>query len=330
MMENRAAALRVGGFVAVAVAALLGIVFFLSGSALDHGTPYETYFQESVQGLDIGTAVKYRGVTIGKITDIGLVSAEYPPPSRSDLANKVWRQVIVRFKVSNRKLGEVPNIDQAVKLGLRVQIAPQGITGLAYLELSFVNPAQYPVQAVPWTPDDPVIPSIPSTLTQVQDAAERVFSALSKLDLGTMATNINALVQSLTQEITTGDVHQSFGNINALLLTLNSQIKAAKLPETTADIRDLANGQQTQQILARLDQASANLAKVTAALPQLVAASQGTIGRADEATADLQQQTTPLLQNLATTTQNLRDLTATLSRNPGAVLAPPPPRGDGR
>ena len=70
-------------FVTGAIIGMLALVFFLSGSALHPGIKYETYFQESVQGLDVGTAVKFRGVTIGAITEIGLVTAEYPPPGES-------------------------------------------------------------------------------------------------------------------------------------------------------------------------------------------------------------------------------------------------------
>ena len=54
-MASRSAALRVGMFVLCGIVALLAVVFFLSGSVLHPGTPFETYFQESVQGLDVGT-----------------------------------------------------------------------------------------------------------------------------------------------------------------------------------------------------------------------------------------------------------------------------------
>jgi ABC-type transporter Mla subunit MlaD len=326
MSERRAAALRVGGFVIVGVVAILGIVLLLSGHTLEKGTSYETYFQESVEGLDVGTPVKYRGVTIGKITEIGLVSAEYSPPSPDSLSDKVWRQVVVRFEINRRKLGEVPDVYRAVELGLRVQSVPRGITGVSYLELGFVSPADYPAQPVPWTPDTPVIPSRPSTFSQVQDALVHALSGLNKLDLSGVVANLNNLLGSLNQEIEKGDAHAAIGNANLLLQTLNDQIRKADLPATAAGIRNLSNGQQTQQLIAQLNTTTANLAKATAALPQLVAASRSTVGHADEATADLQQQMAPILQNLASTTQNLRDLTATLSRNPGAVLAPAPPK----
>jgi ABC-type transporter Mla subunit MlaD len=327
-MESRRAAFRVGLFVIGGIAVLLGLLFFLSGAVLHPGTPLETYFSESVQGLDIGTSVKFRGVTIGKITDIGLVSAEYPPGGDSSVSErKVYQQVVVRFTIDPRKTGDDVNLGSAIKHGLRVQIAPQGITGLAYLELTFVSPAQYPAQTVPWVPDSPVIPSIPSTLTQVQDAVQQVISSLGKVDLGKMVDQVSTLVAVLNQELSTGNAHKALANANALLVNLNDQVTQSNLPATTQAVRTLADGPRTQQILAQLSQTTAQLNKVSAELPALVAASQATISQASETTADLQSQLIPILQDMKATTANLRALTSSLQRNPSAALlgAPPPP-----
>jgi ABC-type transporter Mla subunit MlaD len=326
-MDSKRAAFRVGMFVIGGIAVLLALLFFLSGAVLHPGTPFETYFSESVQGLDIGTSVKFRGVTIGKITDIGLVSAEYPPGNTSVSERKVYQQVVVRFTIDPRKTGENVNLTTAIGHGLRVQIAPQGITGLAYLELTFVSPAQYPVQTVPWQPESIVIPSIPSTLTQVQDALRQVISSLGKVDLGKMVDQVSSLMTALNQEVTTGNAHKALANANTLLMTLNTQVEKSNLPATTQAVRTLADGPQTQQILTQLNQTTAQLNKVTAELPALVAASQATISQASETTADLQSQLIPILQDMKATTANLRELTSSLQRNPSSALlgAPPPP-----
>ena len=329
-MASKNAALRVGMFVICAIVALLAVVFFLSGSVLHPGMPYETYFSESVQGLDTGTAVKFRGVTIGKITDIGVVTAEYPPPNGAFKNETVYRQVVVRFSVDPRKIGAAVNINQSIAHGLRVQITPQGITGLAYLELTFVPPSQYPVQQVPWTPDTPVLPSMPSTLTQVQDAVEQVLSSFSKVDLGKMVGDLTQLADTLDQEITTGDAHQAIANANMLLVNLNTQLDAADLPATTRAARNLVDGPQTRQILSQLSQTTQQLSKVSAQLPALISASQATIDQASETTADLQAQLQPVLANLRTTTASLNALTQQLKNNPAQVLlgAQPPPEDE--
>jgi ABC-type transporter Mla subunit MlaD len=329
-MASKNASLRVGMFVTGAIIGILALVFFLSGSVLHPGLKYETYFQESVQGLDVGTAVKFRGVSIGAITEIGLVTAEYPPTNGAEKNLKVYRQVVVRFQVDPRKIGGAVNIKQAIAHGLRVQIAPQGITGLAYLELTFVPPAQYPIQEVPWTPDSPVVPSIPSTLTQVQDAVTQILSSFSKVDFGKLVDQVTQLTAALDQEVTTGDAHQALAHANTLLGNLNTQMQAADLPGTTAAVRNLVDGAQTRQIISQLNQTTQQLSKVSAQLPALISASQATVAQANETTADLQAQMLPILQNLKSATASLDALTQQLKSNPSQVLlgAQPPPEDE--
>ncbi len=329
-MNSNTTGFRVGAVVIAGVVAILAILFFLSGGIFRQGVLYETYFRESVQGLDVGTTVKFRGVTVGQVTDVGLVTAEYPPPNTEAARDKVYRQVVVRFRMSPRKLGKAFNIKNAITQGLRAQLQPQGITGLSYIDLSFADPKTYPVQPVPWSPDTTVIPSIPSTLNQVQDALENVLSSLSQADIGKMATQISSLISTLHQEMTTGDAHQALASASDLLNNLNKAVQQSDLPGTAATIRTLAGGPETLQIIAQLNQTTAQLAKISSQLPAVVAASQATINQATETTADLQAQLLPILRDMKTATGNLRDLSAELSANPGQMIlgSPPPPEGN--
>jgi ABC-type transporter Mla subunit MlaD len=323
-------AFRVGFFVLAGVLALLAFIIFLSGDSLHPGLRYETYFEESVEGLDVGTAVKFRGVTIGKVTDVGLVSAEYPPDDVHADDMKVYHQVVVRFQVDPKKIGKHGDISDAIAHGLRIQIEPQGITGLAYLDLSFANPAQFPLQPVPWTPDSTVIPSMPSTLTQVQNAVQQLMASLGQVNFQKIINNTSSIIAVLNDELSSGDAHEALAKANLLLGTLNTTVQQANLPATTASVRTLADGPQTTQILAQLNATTAQLAKISAELPALVASSQATINQANETTADLQAQLGPILQDMKTTTANLRELTDELKRNPSQVLlGAAPPAGGG-
>ncbi|HQT74550.1 MAG: mammalian cell entry protein [Acidiphilium sp. 37-67-22] len=319
-MEPRGAALRTGLFVIGAIVVLIGLVFLLSGNMFQRGAVYESYFRESVQGLDVGSAVKFRGVTIGKVTSIALVAAEYPPPDKKNLNRKVYHQVVVQYRIDPRKLGRDADIREAIRHGLRVQVAPQGITGLAYLELSFANPQTNPPQSVPWAPHHLVIPSVPSTLTEVQDAVQGLLNNMRNVKLGRTIDTLTSMIDTVNRELSTGSAHDALVNVNGLLVELQQQVKQADLPATTRSMRTLADGTQTREILQQLEATSAALAKASAAMPALVAQSAATIRHANEATATVERQMLPILQSLKQASANLEDLSDTLKRNPAAVL----------
>lgn len=328
-MEMSSAGFRVGAFVLAGAVGLLAMLLFLSGGFSSRGVIFESYYNESVQGLSIGTAVKYRGVQVGDVTYLGLAAMDYAPNNKAIEQHHEYRQIVVRFRLDVKKLGAA-DIEKGVAAGLRAQLKSQGITGLSYVDLSFVNPANYPPEVVPWKPEYPVVPTIPSTLTQVQDAAQKVFASLGQADIGQMSSNLTQLLATLNQEVGSGDAHKAVANLNTLMATLNQVVQQSDIPATTASIRSLASGPQTVQLLGQLNATTAQLAKVSAQLPALVASSQAAINQANETTADVQSQLGPILQSMKATMDNLRDLSATLSANPGQVILgspPPPPKG---
>ena len=109
-MENRGTYLRVGALVVLASAALVGLVLFFGGARISSGRAFESYFGETVQGLEVGAAVKYRGVTLGQVTEIGLVSATYGEEVPEAQRNTLFRQVMVRYLIDVAKIGRATGI----------------------------------------------------------------------------------------------------------------------------------------------------------------------------------------------------------------------------
>jgi len=338
-MEGRGAFLRVGVLIVTGIAVLGGLVWFLGGDRLRHGIAYETYFRESVQGLDVGSLVKYRGVTLGRVTYVGLVSAEYAKGQPLPLTRDNYLLVLVRFVVDPARIGGLPNTKDAIELGLRARLASQGITGITYIEMDFVNPRLYPALTVPWTPVDTYIPSMPSTLLQVQDAATQFLAKLNKLDVEETLRSVDGLIEDLRTAVREGDVHDALTRASKLLTTLNDTVKNADVPGLAADLRATSGAARgvmqnpdLKRLLANAAEAAEKLSQSAARLPPLIASLQSTSGRADSSLSDIQRALGPLLRDLEATASNLRETTESLRRYPSQVLlGGPPPRtpGDG-
>jgi ABC-type transporter Mla subunit MlaD len=334
MSDERGAFLRVGFLILLGLGLLVGLVLFLGGNRLREGQPFETYFSESVQGLEVGAPVKFRGVTLGRVTSIGLVSATYNTHQPVDVQSSIYRLVLVRFLIDTSRVGRMPNTELAVRSGLRARLASQGITGVSYIELDFVSPNLFPPPKISWTPQSEFIPSMPSTLLQVQDAAQQFLAKLNGIDLNTLVDNLNGLLTDLRGEFAKGDVHTTLQQATELLRTLDQQVEAANLPALSGEVRNAAGALretvQSREVKAVLTNTAAAAERISAAsarLPALIAALEATARRADSGTADVQQALVPLLRDLQATIGNLRETTDLLRQSPGqALLGGPPPR----
>jgi phospholipid/cholesterol/gamma-HCH transport system substrate-binding protein len=112
-MENRAHALIAGLFVIVLSIAVALVAIRFSGDNIQRNA-YLVITKESVSGLNPQSAVHFRGVNIGKVTNI-----EFDPDNS--------RQILIQV-----------SIDENVVLSKSVyaQLGYQGVTGLAYIQLN--------------------------------------------------------------------------------------------------------------------------------------------------------------------------------------------------
>jgi len=333
MASIRKIQMSVGLMVVVGLVLLVGFVLFLTQNRLSTSDVlFETYIRESVQGLEVGSSVRYRGVAVGRVTEIALAAAEYRRPEGQPLVG-AFQLVVVRFAVDLRRVGEVPSTQDAVGQGLRARLASQGITGVAYIELDFMDPERYPALNLPWQPRYPWIPAVPSTVAQVQSAAENVMRQLQDIDFATLFANVNGLMADLRGQTDGGDLAVAVREASALMQQLREMAvttdvpgSLAELRATSAAIRALAESPQIRETLAALTATAQDLRRTTARLP-------GTIGQLDQglraarnATTDVQADLVPLLRDLRAATANLRETTEALRRSPSQALwgAPPP------
>jgi paraquat-inducible protein B len=338
-MEPRAVYVRVGLLIIGIVAAVAGLVLFLGGQQIRNGRLFESYFKESVQGLEVGSSVKYRGVSVGQVTEIGLVNAVYAHAGMSDPRNDLFNLVLVRYKIDLARVGPNVETEQAIKAGLRAKLASQGITGLSYIELDFVDPARYPVLHVPWTPLGDYIPSIPSTFVQVQDAAQQLLAKLDSINFEGLVESLGGLADEVRVDLASGDLHALISETTATVRDLHAALQAldpkglaSDLSGAAKGLRQLTDSKETHGLLVSAAAAAERLSAAAAKLPALLATSNEAVGGVNNSLADLEAQLIPILRDTRAALQNLRDTTEALRRYPAGVLfgGPPPRQEPGR
>ncbi len=346
---------KIGVFVLSGAALFLVGVLLLGARALfEQNTPVETYFAESVQGLDIGSQVKFRGVHIGNVEAIHVVNSVY------DTDERHIRVVMALFpEMSGMQTARVVREEMPVEIakGLRVRLAYQGVTGTAYLELNYLDPERNPPLAVAWQPHYPYLPSATSTITQFSDAASRILANLERIDAAGISLKVEEALTAMTAILKETNIAELQAEGRMLLAELRdtnreigSMVAGARVDELSRQAEELiAELRSTntsvkgmvdraapglEELATTLPQAAAELRKLTAnlntvaeRLPEDMAPLHGSLRRLEQLLVSEQQNIDETLSNLKQVTDNLREVSDALATSPSQVLfSKPPPR----
>ncbi len=339
---------KIGLFVILAtVLGVVGVVVLGVGTLLQKKIIVETYIDESVQGLDVGSAVKFRGVLVGKVEAITLTSVEYPTRRRYVLVRAGLTSDIFNFALAE---AGSPRFVAEIAKGLRVRLAAQGLTGTAYLEADYLDPARNPPLTIDWQPRYPYVPSAQSRITQLSEAVERILRNIEQINIQRITEGIEKSLATITKVAESADFEKLGAQASALVQEVrdtNRQFKElVSAPELKAAMTDIAGAaskarevleradKPVAQLLADLPKASASIERLvtrldamSAELPATNTQMQETLRRVNRLIAGEQQDIQTAVENLRSISENLRELTENSRKYPSQVLfgAPPPP-----
>jgi phospholipid/cholesterol/gamma-HCH transport system substrate-binding protein len=279
---------KLGLFVVTALATAVGVAFWIGAHRFQRES-FEaiSYFDESVQGLDVGSPVKWRGVTIGTVRDLSVA----PDGRHVQVTSDIFVDALERLGLAVPKRGQA-----FIDPNLRVQLSSAGITGIRFLQTDFFDPVRHPPPQLPFEPPWNYVPSTPSTLKNVEDLAVDILNKLPAVEdqvteaLGD-ARNTLASVDALTAMLQTDD-----GAFQALLVQLRNT--ASRLDRTLEE---------------------AQLATTTASLRS----TSGQVGDAAAGVRDVREELVASLVALRETLEAVRALADSLERDPSALVRGP-------
>jgi paraquat-inducible protein B len=331
---------RVGLLILAALGLGVGFILFLTANRPGQESfIVETYLRESVTGLDVGAPVRFRGVSVGRVTQIAIANVEYREQARASPREDA-ALILIRFSLDSRRFGvqaTEANLRRLTDEGLRVRLASQGVTGVSYLEMDFVDVQRFPPLQVAWQPAYPILHPMPSTIAQVQTAAENLMARLEGVPVEALLNDIASLVAELRNQLSPeGGATGVLAEARATLGAIRGAVEGAGVPAAVAelrgvaeDLRRLIGSDEVRGAFADVGRAAADLRTAIARLPAAIQGVEAAVRSARIATADTSADLAPLLRDLRATAANLRDVTETLRRSPGQAVfgAPPPPPG---
>ena len=342
-MSAQANFFKLGLFVIGATIVLILLLLILgSGRWFQSKIPIETYLNESAQGLEVGSKVKYRGVVVGEVTKIGFTYTKYQldKPMAERLRYVMIEALLLPRLIGGRASGDITRPETArmeIDKGLRVRLAPQGITGTNYLEIDYVDPKTNPELPISWEPDNLYIPSAQSTVTQFIGTASDILARFQRLDLEGTLTNLNRLLITTNNRIEAIDsakLSQSTSRVLDKLDKLPMEQIGKDAAALLADLRvtnqrlsAMLDDPAIKRLPADADAAAVALKKVLddPNFAKSLSHLQSTLARLDRLTGGGETDLKRTLDNLRQITDNLRDLTENAKHYPSQLILGAPP-----
>lgn len=293
---------KLGLFVVLGVAtACLGVVGLGANKLRREHEVFVTYFDESVQGLTIGSPVKFRGLQIGEIGKITVATdrRHLIVESRVDIA------LMENLGLHRKGIEDHPADEPYVPETIRAQIVPQGITGVRFLQIDYFEPKEHPRPKLPFDPPKNYIPAARSTLASIEEAlvtaAEQV--PILTAQIKRVLSRIESILGEIKWQELAGDVRKALVAAEKLAKTLDDKLTpldTAKLQQEATD-----TSQALQEVIADAQ-----------ALIKRVRAEGGLIERGERTLAQVERE----LEGLEAG-RTLRKAEDTLSRLDGAIAS---------
>jgi paraquat-inducible protein B len=318
-MSKKVNTTSIGLFIVTGLAlGVIGLLLFSSSKLFTRTRDIIVYFDESLNGLNEGAPVKYRGVTVGSVKRVMVrfnqATNDYAMPVILELQEKLLKD----------RLGEPTEVftesalEQRIKFGLRASLQTESlVTGVLYVDVRPNPSAPPPV----FHQLQKIYAELPTEPTQIQ----KLFNNLASLDIKRIETNINALITKLDGAIGRLEVAQINAGITNLLGSLDRLVTSPEITNdlaavrTTLDQYRLLGEKLNTRVEPLADSITNSLVEANLALAQIRGAGENlkTLLAPD---SPLRNDLDQSLQQLASAAQSISAFVDFLKRNPNALI----------
>ena len=199
----------IGAFVVGAIVlAVAGALLFGGGKFFQEKNPYVLFFESSVEGLNVGAPVVFRGVQVGQVTAISAIADPQTYDVRIRVQIEIVRGVVKVGEEGQRFQDQYQAVERLIQRGARASLRMQSfVTGLLYVALDF-HP-DTPIRLLGLDPTLHELPTIPSDMDQLKSTLQQAMAELKKLPLETIFNEVLAILTRVNTLLDTPALRQA-------------------------------------------------------------------------------------------------------------------------
>ncbi len=310
-MSKKSSATLIGAFVLGGIAITVAVVLVLgAGTIFRRSHRFVCYFKGTVNGLRIGSPVKFKGVELGSVVDVRLRLDERVRTPSIPVIVEIDEALVLARGGSNANRDEL-SLAYWIEQGLRARLEMDSfVTGMRYIALDVVqgSPAIL-VQAGNPKAKYQEIPVLPTTLEEAQDAATRIIDALEEIDFRSMADSVKEALDGLKELVQKKELRSAIASLDKGALHLDETLVAAK-----AAIEGLDS--KADRIVEAVETSAATARVTLEETTKTLAAARQAVGPDSRLAVDV----ATTLEELSAAARSLRLLADAIERNPRAIL----------
>ncbi len=311
--------LNVGLFVIIGLfVAFIAIIWVGMSHYFEQGRLYSAYFNDSVQGLSKDSPLKFRGVTIGRVSDIKVAPD--------------GKLIEVILKIES---------DMKPDKNIVAQLRSVGITGIMFVELDLKKKGEPDLSpSLSFAPDHTVIDTKQSEITRFLDSLSDIIAQINKIDFEGLSNKTKSTLGKIDSAVNeariakvSSDFRVSLDKWNRAVaslevaastfktFTLNTDKAVSNLNNTVTKIEDIIAGNKDS-----VAQAIKNLNSAVNNVGLLVIEGTEFIKNTGQNFSSLQQQILSTMQSVEKTSETLNRSVEQISDQPSLLLfsAPQP------
>lgn len=220
---------KLGLFVVVGVVLTLTTVAVLGARSLrKEVSRYVSYFDESVQGLEAGSPIKFRGVTIGTVGKIDIAQDHRHVEVTSELGVAELNRL--GLNITTGPINDTTRKKLDVATDLRVQLASAGLTGVKFLQLDFFVVADNPPPVLTFPVPENYIPAAASTMKNIEDSLVRTMNRLPEIadQMSAILVKVDTVLADVHDKRIPEQMTMTLTNTNNLILDARKKLDGVK------------------------------------------------------------------------------------------------------